>query len=64
MTGKIFALKFELLLFLCLQEARKGQGDQIGRMFAQLVLVVFGLFFNYKSSQHFEATFPTVKVMH
>jgi hypothetical protein len=35
MTGKIFALKFELLLFLYLQEARKGQGDQIGRIFAQ-----------------------------
>jgi hypothetical protein len=34
------------------------QGDQIGRIFAQWTIVYFGQFFdNYKSGQHFYASF-------
>jgi hypothetical protein len=44
--------------------AEKIQGDQIGRIFALLVIVYFGqLIENYVNSPHFGATFSTVRVL-
>jgi hypothetical protein len=42
-----------------------GQGDQIGRIFANWVIVYFGQFYeNYKSSTHILGIFSAVKFIH
>jgi hypothetical protein len=42
----------------------QDQGDQIGRIFAQWVVVYFGKIFENKVSHIFELPFSKVKVMH